>query len=114
MQDKYGNIKTLLIACCLRDSMPQTTEAIPYRHKLKNITNQFITLYNQDVTPQLVKMYYTGENDKTFDLITSLIDQIASEICKADIQQLPLLLSLLKAFNNGEIKVEDDAKTDQT
>lgn len=107
MEDQYGDLKTLFLSWALHESLPNATSAIQYRHKLKNITNQFADLYKKQIVPQLFTMYSIGDNDESSEILLASIQDIAREFNRAKPEDYPAIAELIRAFNNGDVRMED-------
>lgn len=99
----YNDLKVLFFACSLRDAAAEASQDIPYRHKLKQLMGNFTTLYNREITPQLFGMYNAGENSHNFDIISAMLDDFCAEFSRVRPDQYPVVIGLLKAFNEGAL-----------
>lgn len=106
MNEKFADLTTLFYANALRESLPFTSENIPYRHKLKNITKNFLELYNKDVTSQLVGMYNVDGNDENFEAVSGHFEALAKTVVKVPIDELPIVVGLIEAYLEGGIRME--------
>jgi hypothetical protein len=95
MVDKYADVKSVFFAEALRSTLPQGK--LPYRHKLKNITGNFIASYNQDVTKTMVAMY--ENHDEAFDQISDYLAKIGEEFGKVKLTRYAEFLYFVQKFN---------------
>ena len=107
-RNPHPDLTTLFYANALRESMDFTTSAIPYRHELKAATKNFLRLYNEKVTPQLVRMYNIEGNDENFEMVNAQFAELGRTIAQCPINRLYDLICLIAAFNAGEVQIVEN------
>jgi hypothetical protein len=91
----HSNLKPLFFAEAFRIAISKSDYL--FKNKLRYIVNQFVSSYNKDITPVMVKAY--SVNDETFDKVSDVLEEIGEEFNKMDITDYYLFLQVIKEFN---------------
>ena len=100
--NKYNDVTAILFAEAMNAMLNRSN--IKYKQRLKYATNQWKDLYKTEVTKSMLAMY--EKHDAPFEQMSTLTEQIGDELSKVCPSEYPLVIGLLRQFNEGAFKKE--------
>jgi hypothetical protein len=104
-------VRTLIIAHLLKESIDTVKNGHPFVKALKMQTGTWMNFFNRGVTPILVQMYNSSdENSATYEAIIKKYEDAMKWFSQIEVERLDMAVMALEGIAKKEIVVEEIKK----